>query len=496
MTTESASLPGTARATTLSPASSTVHRPRGGPVRRYSEPVVRQVGRHRLTVLLMGADALVATLAPAVGPAPRWPVAVFAVQAAAQVLLHSSRGLYRPRLSRSAAAEFPAVLGLTLLQWFVTAETLTTHDTRYAIGWTTLLCAVGVQTLFCCVARGVLYRAGARAAARHPRPTLVVGSGPLARSAATALRDRTEYGLRAVGRVALRAADAGPAADDGAAGRTPVLRTREEVGRTVVRKRVGHVLFTEHPAATPEGTELFSLLTGHGCRMWLIEPPATGAMPEHRPARPDHLWGYSAHRLLAAHRRPFSHAAKRAMDLVLASVALLAASPALLACACAVRLCDGPGVLFRQERLGLHGRPFTLLKFRTLRPADAHESATRWNVAGDRRMSAVGKALRRTSLDELPQLWNVLRGDMSLVGPRPERPFFAAQFSTIHPGYQARHRMPVGITGLAQVNGLRGDTSIEDRARFDNRYIETWSLWQDVCVLARTVLSLFRCGGS
>ncbi|WP_405461484.1 sugar transferase [Streptomyces sp. NBC_00101] len=496
MTTESASLPGTARGATLPPVSSTVHRPRGGPVRRYSEPVVRRVGRHRLTVLLAGADGLVAGLVPAAGTAQRWPVAVFALQAAAQVLLLSSRGLYRSRLSHSAGAELPAVLGLTLLQWFVVAEALVTYDTRYAVGWTTLFCAVAAQTLFCCAARGVLYRAGARSAARRPRPVLVVGHGPLARSTATALRERTEYGLRTVGRVALRASDAGTPADDGTGGGVAVLLTREEAGRTVVRKRVRHVLFTEHPASTPEGTELFALFAGHGCRMWLIEPPATGAIPEHRPPRPDHLWGYSAHRLRPGRQRPFSHALKRAMDIVLASVALLAVSPVLAACACAVRIWDGPGVIFRQERLGLHGEPFTLLKFRTLRPADPHESATRWNVAGDGRMSTVGRALRRTSLDELPQLWNVLRGDMSLVGPRPERPFFAARFSTLHPGYQARHRMPVGITGLAQVNGLRGDTSIEDRARFDNRYIETWSLWQDVCVLARTVLSLFRCGGS
>lgn len=496
MTTESASLQDTARGTTLPPVSSTVHRPRGGPVRRYSGPVVRQVGRHRLTVLLVGADGLVACLTPAVAPAPRWPVAVFAFQAAAQLLLHSSRGLYRPRLSRSATAEFPAVLGLTLLQWFVVAETLTTYDIRYAIGWTTLFCATGVQALLCCVARGALYRAGAHAAARRPHPVLVAGHGPLARNTTAALQERTEYGLRAVGRISLRPSDASVPVNDGAHGGIPVLRTREEVGRAVEQNRVRHVLFTEHPAASDEGTGLFALLAGHRCRMWLIEAPGTGAIPEHRPPRPDHLWGYSAHRLHPGRQRPFSHAVKRAMDIVLASLALLAAVPALAACALAVRLCDGPGVIFRQERLGLHGRPFTLLKFRTLRPADAHESATRWNVAGDRRMSTVGKALRRTSLDELPQLWNVLRGDMSLVGPRPERPFFAAQFSSIHPGYQARHRMPVGITGLAQVNGLRGDTSIEDRARFDNRYIETWSLWQDVCVLTRTVLSLFRCGGS
>ncbi|MFE3866324.1 sugar transferase, partial [Streptomyces goshikiensis] len=149
---------------------------------------------------------------------------------------------------------------------------------------------------------------------------------------------------------------------------------------------------------------------------------------------------------------------------MLASFALLAAAPVLGVCALAVRLSDGPGVIFRQERVGLYGRPFTLLKFRTLR-ANALEADTRWTVVDDPRISSVGSFLRRSCLDELPQLWNVVRGDMSLVGPRPERPFFVAKFSNIYPGYEARHRMPVGITGLAQINGLRGDTSIEDRAR-------------------------------
>ncbi len=110
-------------------------------------------------------------------------------------------------------------------------------------------------------------------------------------------------------------------------------------------------------------------------------------------------------------------------------------------------------------------------------------------------MSAVGRLLRRSSLDELPQLWNVLRGDMSLVGPRPERPYFVEQFSQRYPEYGARHRMPVGITGLAQVHGLRGDTSIEDRARFDNLYIDSWTLWQDVRIMLRTASSLFRLEG-
>lgn len=111
-------------------------------------------------------------------------------------------------------------------------------------------------------------------------------------------------------------------------------------------------------------------------------------------------------------------------------------------------------------------------------------------------MGAVGRLMRRSSLDELPQLWNVLCGDMSLVGPRPERPYFVMRFSQAYPEYADRHRVPVGLTGLAQVNGLRGDTSIEDRARFDNRYIESWSLWQDVKILCRTAALMLHPDGS
>ncbi|MFD7120417.1 sugar transferase [Streptomyces sp. NPDC059922] len=249
-----------------------------------------------------------------------------------------------------------------------------------------------------------------------------------------------------------------------------------------------------------DGTEraaLVALFHEYGCATWFV-----GAGPWDLTAAPvameRHLWGFAARHVapppVRRHRR--DAAVKRLLDVVFTLPLLLAASPVLLACALAVRLCDGRDVLFRQERVGQNGRTFTLLKFRTLRPADEHESATRWNIANDLRMSPVGNFLRRTSMDELPQLWNVLRGDMSLVGPRPERPFFVANFSKTQPGYAARHRMPVGITGLAQVHGLRGDTSIEERSRFDNHYIDHWSLWQDVCILLRTAASLVRPAGS
>src|SRR5262249_3657995 len=132
---------------------------------------------------------------------------------------------------------------------------------------------------------------------------------------------------------------------------------------------------------------------------------------------------------------------------------------------------------------------------RSMKPATDEESRTNWSVANDHRVGPVGRFLRRTSLDELPQLWNVLRGDMSVVGPRPERPFFAEKFAAGHRLSANTARVPAGLTGLAQVSGLRGDTPIADRARFDNYYIETWSLWLDTKVLLRTFGEVFRAGG-
>lgn len=179
--------------------------------------------------------------------------------------------------------------------------------------------------------------------------------------------------------------------------------------------------------------------------------------------------------------------AKRAFDVVLSGLALVALAPLMLIVAAAVRVEGGPGVIFRQTRVGRDGRLFEVMKFRSMKPADHREAAVNWSVAGDPRIGRVGAFIRRTSLDELPQLLNILKGDMTIVGPRPERPFFVQQFSATYPHYPYRHRVPVGLTGLAQVSGLRGDTAIDDRARFDNWYIENWSLWLDVKVMMRTL---------
>ncbi|GHH45154.1 sugar transferase [Streptomyces candidus] len=487
MTTESAPAPqASPREAVLS--STLLHAPRRSPRRRPAAPAgnAARGNRHLATLLTSDAIALSAALLLSPGIArPWWPIVPLVC---VQLLLLAHCGLYRPRLSPAALAELPALCGLALLQWCVTTEALAAYGSEPG-GWSAVCAAAALQALLVCGGRAGAYRLNRRRAARNPQSTLVVGGGPAAERLTAALYERAEYGMRPVGRVGTPEK---PSADL----RTlPVLATAEDVSRAVVQADVRHAVFLRPHEGEVDPQALAALLTGLGCRLWAVEGPAADSAGPGASAGADHLWGFAV-RPMAVPRKTVALKAKRTLDVVLAAVFLVLAAPVLAVCALAVRLSDGPGVLFRQERVGLHGRPFVLLKFRTLRPADAHESATRWSVALDRRMSPVGSLLRRSSLDELPQLWNVLRGDMSMVGPRPERPYFVTQFGQTYPGYRARHRVPVGITGLAQVNGLRGDTSIEDRARFDNHYIETWSLWQDMCILVRTAASLFRFGGS
>lgn len=185
---------------------------------------------------------------------------------------------------------------------------------------------------------------------------------------------------------------------------------------------------------------------------------------------------------------------KRSIDVMVAGTALLLLSPLMVLCAGLARRETG-GVLFRQVRVGRDGRPIEILKFQTLKPATAAEGDTTWNISHDDRLGPVGSFMRKTSIDELPQLWNIVRGDMSLVGPRPERPFFVDEFTQTIPGYADRHRVQVGLTGWAQVHRLRGDSSIEDRIRYDNAYVASWSPWEDLKIILRTIPEVFRKSG-
>ena len=187
----------------------------------------------------------------------------------------------------------------------------------------------------------------------------------------------------------------------------------------------------------------------------------------------------------AALDNPWNRALKRGLDLVVTTALLLAGAPLMALVALAIRLDSRGPVFFLQERVGLDGTPFWMIKFRTMR-VDAEQLGT-WTTANDPRVTRIGRFLRRTSLDELPQLINVLIGDMSLVGPRPEQPRWVEQFRQQIPRYMLRHKEKAGLTGWAQVNGLRGDTSIEERTRYDIYYVENWSLLFDIKIILRTI---------
>jgi len=178
---------------------------------------------------------------------------------------------------------------------------------------------------------------------------------------------------------------------------------------------------------------------------------------------------------------------KRMMDMIVSSAALVFLSPLMLITALLIKLDSKGPVFFVQERTGLDGRPFPMLKFRSMRQ-DAEANGPGWTTEDDPRRTRMGTVIRKLSVDELPQFINVLLGDMSLVGPRPEQPAYVEQFRRSIPRYMDRHREKAGVTGWAQVNGLRGDTSIIERTKYDIWYIENWSLWLDVQIVIRTVI--------
>ena len=183
---------------------------------------------------------------------------------------------------------------------------------------------------------------------------------------------------------------------------------------------------------------------------------------------------------------------KRIFDLISSSCALILAAPFLLLTALLIKLSSKGPVFFSQERVGMDRRTFKIYKFRTMSVQTKEGSDTTWGSADDARVTGIGKFLRKTSLDELPQLWNVLIGNMSVVGPRPERPHFVSEFKSRYTHYMRRHAVKSGLTGWAQIQGLRGDTSIQERVEADIYYIENWTFWLDIIIILRTIPSMIK----
>jgi exopolysaccharide biosynthesis polyprenyl glycosylphosphotransferase len=401
--------------------------------------------------------------------------------AALFLMLLSSGGRYRARLHLGVLDEVPAILGKLLIAGAAVAVVTALRHEHEAVQafFMDALLAIGLVFLGRTVVTQLILWSRRRGLTVHS--TVIIGGGALAAELAQILQTHPRYGLRVEGFVDDGATHAAAAVTRHLGGPGDLDRVVDRLGADVLI--IGDGVFSERALLDMVRTPFCSQ-----CDL-LVVPRLHYFHTQTGQA--DHIGSIPIMRIRTPNLTGPAWALKRAFDLVVVSFLLVLCAPVMAACALAVRLDGGPGVIFRQPRVGRNGELFDCLKFRSMRPRDVAEAATTWSIAEDCRVSGMGRFLRRTSLDELPQLWNIVRGDMTLVGPRPERPYFVEQFGAMYERYSHRHRVRAGLTGLAQVSGLRGDTSIADRARFDNYYIENWSLWMDVKILIRTVGQVF-----
>jgi exopolysaccharide biosynthesis polyprenyl glycosylphosphotransferase len=317
--------------------------------------------------------------------------------------------------------------------------------------------------------------------------TLVLGSGKSARTAAQRLLATPELGLEPVGFVVDGVERVG--------GPLPVLGRTSELELVIHEQGVERVLIASSALSERRLVEMVDRCQEAGVAVGFIPQLAQKTT---RRLNVEHIGGLPLVFLDPVDPQGWRFRLKYTLDRILGALFLCVALPVFLAAAIAVWCSLGRPILYEQRRVGLDGEEFRLLKFRSMKNATEDDplelvlddDIAPGGVEGCDRRTRLGSFLRRTSLDELPQLWNVVRGEMSLVGPRPERPEFVAHFrQTVH-RYDKRLRVKSGITGWAQVNGLRGKTSVSDRVEWDNHYIENWSLWLDFKILLSTVPSL------
>jgi Undecaprenyl-phosphate glucose phosphotransferase len=304
---------------------------------------------------------------------------------------------------------------------------------------------------------------------------LIVGTGRLARRTVRTLRAISWSGIQPVGYVEDEA-HRGDAA-------LPVVGTIAELTELVERHHIEHVFIALPLNRYADARRVFNALSQTLVDVQLIaDVPAMAGMTFHT----THLHGMTVIGLRESPHHGLNVVVKRAMDIVLASIALLLLAPFMLLIAALIKITSPGPIFYRQERCGLNGVSFNMLKFRTMR-VDAEAAGPQMTTKNDPRKTWFGSFLRATNLDELPQLFNVLWGDMSLVGPRPERPVFVRKFAKTIPGYMARHAVKSGMTGWAQVNGWRGNSSLRRRVQFDLYYITHWNPLFDLRIMFLTV---------
>jgi exopolysaccharide biosynthesis polyprenyl glycosylphosphotransferase len=398
-------------------------------------------------------------------------------------LAFAVQGLYAVRPTRSRAEEWLQVVIGSIVATVVLSGVLLwvrvgppdILPSRATLGLF-LVCAIVLVILGRTVVRAIVesrHRAG-----RDLDRVLIAGNGELARAVVERMNaHRDELGFRIAGYLRN--------GEEGAVFHLPCLGSIAEAEDVVRTHEIDHV-FVALPHASSEA--MMNLLD-----RLMRNPVSIHVVPDLLQfmvlrSRVEDLDGLPTINLSETPLEGWSRFVKRGFDLVVASLALILLSPVMLLVALAIWLEDRGPVFYRQVRMGLDGKPFDILKFRSMRVGAEAETGAVWTDRDDPRRTKVGRLIRAWSIDELPQLWNVLLGDMSVVGPRPERPQFVEQFRAEYPHYMLRHKVRAGMTGWAQVHGWRGNTSIRMRIEHDLYYIENWSLMLDLKILFLTVV--------
>ena len=470
-----------------------------GLVREEHEQAIRERRRWTRTrlgsdlVLLVaagaGADVTSAGVSPVVGRV-LWPM----LFAAIVVYLSYVLGSYarRGRLDTLDDLRATGSIVAVATSVVVTARVLLDDAPEFAAGHSVRLGVFALAALACGRITLNLWQSQARRKGRALVPTLIVGAGHIGRTTAKRLLEHPEFGLRPVGFL-----DKEPLEENGTSARLPVLGASWDFDRVAADYGIGQVIVTFSTAPSEVLLRIVTRCEELGVRVALV-PRLFEKVTERLTI--EHLGGLPLITSHPSNPRGWQFSIKYTLDRVLSLVLLCLFAPVLLSCAIGVWFSLGRPILFRQRRIGCDAKEFEMLKFRSMRPNGCDPETTARDLPDDtapggpdatNRLSRVGTFLRNTSLDELPQLLNVLKGEMSLVGPRPERPEFVELFEPRVHRYYDRHRVRAGITGWAQVNGLRGQTSLSDRVEWDNYYIENASLWFDFKIIGRTILTIF-----
>ncbi|HVT57223.1 MAG TPA: undecaprenyl-phosphate glucose phosphotransferase [Thermoanaerobaculia bacterium] len=471
--------------------------------------MIRQ--RHRITAWIYLAGDLVATLAafaaawflrfelavipitknvPRLGPYLRllpivlllWPMVFY------------FHGLYQSRRGRSRVDEVLTILLAVLLAtvllsvviaWYRPSAAPGSHEyftySRAFVGLFALVDLLFVATARM-IARGAMRRV--RLSGHNLQRILVIGAGALGREITQKILAHREMGFEVVGFL-----DDDPGKAGSEVCGVPVLGTLRQAEEVLAARNIDQVFLALPLEAHKKLLQLLELMARECVEIRLVPDILQYATLN---ATLEDVEGTPVINLSQVPLQGWSSMVKRAMDIVISAAAVTALLPAAPFIALAIWLEDRGPIFYCQERMGLDGKPFMILKFRSMRVDAEASSGPVWAIKDDPRRTRVGSFLRHWSLDELPQIWNVLVGDMSIVGPRPERPSFVREFKHKIPRYMLRHRVKSGITGWAQVHGWRGNTSIRKRIQYDLYYIQNWSLGLDCKILWMTLRHALR----